>query len=261
MQTWKSSLVISVILATIFISFLAIIIILLIYLYQKKKLNHQQKIATLNLTYEKGLLATQLESQEATFKDISIELHDNIIPNLSVAKLCLTSLDSIDERSVESKINTSIRKISGSIYQLHSLSRSLKAETITLYDLDRALTEEINILKDCGLFTIELNTFGKPVARNVKKELAIFRIVLEFLTNIIKHSEAKNVSLILRYYPDRLDVFIEDDGKGFQYPLLQRNSRSLGLNNIKNRIGVLDGEISISTSIGKGTSIFLSIPN
>ena len=88
---------------------------------------------------------------------------------------------------------------------------------------------------------------------------ALFRILQETLTNVARHAEAKRAEVVLQKQRDRLVLRIRDDGRGFDQgdPAL---SGSLGLLGMRERATMLGGGLSISSALGKGTSVTAWIP-
>jgi len=86
---------------------------------------------------------------------------------------------------------------------------------------------------------------------------ALYRVVQEALSNIAKHSQATGVELRLVYLEDLVQLEITDDGVGFD---LNQPRRGLGLNSMKERVESLNGNFEITSQIGDGTRIKISIP-
>jgi signal transduction histidine kinase len=89
-------------------------------------------------------------------------------------------------------------------------------------------------------------------------ETALYRIVQEALTNVIKHADAKTVSVVLTKQGDRVAVVIEDDGRGFD-PGAQPGD-GLGLLGMRERIALVGGRLSIESAAGRGTAIAVEVP-
>src|SRR5436190_856985 len=162
------------------------LIITLILMYQKKQLAYQQKLETLKLDHEKNLMAAQLEIQEDTFQHISKEIHDNISLSLTLAKLNLNTLSWTEKEKAVSQLNTSIELISQSITNLSDISKSLNSDIIASQGLITAVKNELQRIREIGLFNIDLNIPGNPVYMDIQRELIIFRIIQEAFNNIIK---------------------------------------------------------------------------
>jgi len=87
----------------------------------------------------------------------------------------------------------------------------------------------------------------------------LFRIAQESLNNALKHAEASHVVVYLRQNTDTIEMEIIDDGIGFSLDALP-DQGGMGLNNIRERVEAIGGELSIITDPGKGTKIKVTIP-
>jgi signal transduction histidine kinase len=88
---------------------------------------------------------------------------------------------------------------------------------------------------------------------------AIFRIVQESLTNIVRHAQASQIKLSLRQRGDRLLIQIGDNGVGMTADAMQQ-PRSFGIAGMRERVLLLDGSIEINSRPGRGTQLKVSIP-
>ncbi len=93
-------------------------------------------------------------------------------------------------------------------------------------------------------------------------EVAVYRIIQEALTNIAKHAEAKNVSVVSGYRDSTLVVVVEDDGKGFDVDrvMASADKKKLGLFGMRERASLIGGKIAIESQPGAGATIFLEVP-
>jgi two-component system sensor histidine kinase DegS len=94
-------------------------------------------------------------------------------------------------------------------------------------------------------------------------ETAIFRIIQEAVTNIIRHAGAESASISIDFEETSIAVHIEDDGKGFDLDEAMRatrEGRGLGLLSMKERAALLGGVLNIRSQPGQGTQIGLEIP-
>ena len=103
----------------------------------------------------------------------------------------------------------------------------------------------------CAFF----KTFG-----NDSLELSIFRMVQELVANAIKHAEATKVNIQLTQHEDNLNIIVEDNGKGFDRSKLDNGKSGMGLTNIEKRVEHLEGNFTVDSVLGKGTSILIDIP-
>jgi len=237
----------------LFISF----IVTIVYKYQQKQNNYFKDIEALKTSHENAMLQSQLEIQEQTLQNISREIHDNIGQKLTLAKLHLNTLTYDDKEKTAAQVNDSINIIGEAINDLSDLSHSMSSEIILNNGLIKALEYEENQLKRSGLYEIQFATTGNPVYLESSTELVLFRIVQEVLNNIIKHASASSIQMHVHYNEADLSIEIHDNGKGFN---LVENMKGTGLQNIRKRTALLNGNLQISSDENNGTEIKLKIP-
>jgi two-component system, NarL family, sensor kinase len=251
------------ILTTLLILILLIVLLLALRLIQKKQFSFKKEILSIKLNYEKEILQTQLEIQEQTLQNISREIHDNISISLTLAKLQLNTLSYADVNSLQKTVISSVNLISKSIVELSDLSKSFNTEAIRENGLYNTLRLEIERIERTGLYQTEFKVVGTPVFMQAQKELILFRIAQEVLNNVLKHAQAKKITISLCYEPNRLVLSITDDGKGFNPDLIaadRKKSMRAGLANIKSRASAIDGSAVIQSIPGNGTIICIEVP-
>jgi len=89
-------------------------------------------------------------------------------------------------------------------------------------------------------------------------ETTLYRIVQEALTNVVKHAEADEVSILLMRRDAAVTAVIEDNGRGFAPDTVKTDS--LGLEGIRERAELHDGRLTIEASPGSGTTLVVEIP-
>lgn len=88
-------------------------------------------------------------------------------------------------------------------------------------------------------------------------ETALFRVVQESLTNVVKHSQAGNVSIVLTRRGDAVAIVVEDDGAGFD-PAVP--GEGIGLLGMRERLALLDGRLEVESAAGSGTTLVAEVP-
>jgi PAS domain S-box-containing protein len=206
-------------------------------------------------------------AQEDERLRISRELHDDTAQALANLSRGLDSLMS-STRGLEKPVINEINK-------LHDIA-DLALEGVRRYSQDL----RPSILDDLGLVpafewlisNLEKNTgisveadFSEAEFRLVPdKELAVFRICQEVLSNIRRHSGAKIVRITLDYETAALTIIIRDDGQGFVLPKRTSDlavSGRLGIIGMRERARLVGGTLIIQSEIGKGTTVTLRIPD
>lgn len=261
MQPSTQYLGLFIILTTSIVSLLALLIISLVYLHHNKRHIYQTNLEKMKLEFEKNLLTTRVEIQEQTFLNISREIHDNINLSLTLAKLNLNTLDWSDVNKTFNCVKDSIDIIGSAITDLSDMSKSMNPELIGNLGLINALENEIMRIQKLARILIHLELSGNPVFIESEKELVVFRIIQEAFNNIIKHSQAKNVTLRLHYNSTHIEIWIKDDGVGFN-----KDRRSMlkeskaGFLNMQTRAELFKGSIRIESIPQQGTQLLIKIP-
>lgn len=208
-----------------------------------------------------------IEAQEEERQKLSRDIHDG--PAQSMANILIKSelcekLMDIDEKEARKELQNlrciakatlkDIRKI---IYDLRPMS---------LDDLGLIPTLEryiLNFVEDTGI-KIDLRVIGTAQSLEPVIEVAIFRIVQESLSNIMKHSKSSHGQITIEYSIQRLNIFIKDNGIGFEMDTDKNKSINrnygFGLTSIRERIELLGGSFNVNTARGKGTKLNMYIP-
>jgi len=105
---------------------------------------------------------------------------------------------------------------------------------------------------------INLDADSVTVIDDDRVKSYLYRITQEAIHNAVKHSKATEMSIMLIQEPKKVRLIIEDNGVGFDEENLQ--SRGNGLYYMKERVAILQGQITISSSPGKGAYIDVRIP-
>ena len=98
-------------------------------------------------------------------------------------------------------------------------------------------------------------SFGDDQNFSKQDELIIYRIIMELTGNILKHANAAEATIQLIYYPHKLEIMVEDNGKG----ITENENKGIGIKNIQSRIDYLNGELRIDTGVG-GTTVIIILP-
>ena len=239
-----------------------VLIISTIFFFTKKENNLKNELIEFKIRHEKEILKTQLEIQEETFKKISREIHDNISLGLTLAKLQLNNmltLEYIDRTNMSGAIDL----ISKSLVDLNDISKSLDAKQMVAHGLINALESEINVLNKSGIFKASLETVGDPIYLNAETDLILLRIFQEACNNIIKHANANRIDIDLIYKEHELLMKITDNGKGFDLNEVKKRKeirKMSGLKNLEIRAELISSRLEIVSYPKVGTTINIYIP-
>jgi hypothetical protein len=255
---YKEVLIVLIACITLFLV-LAAIILLFLYLYQRRKFFQKQQVAELELQFREQSLKAQLEIQEQTFVAISQEIHDNVGQILSLAKVQINVMN--ESEQMDKGMLEDIREnIGKAMSDLRDLARSLSSDRIQSRSLQETLAQEVDRINKTGLIRAEMTIEGNAREIEPGKKLILFRTIQESIQNCIRHAEASNISILLCFESDKIRVSIRDNGKGFDTDAVLQRGSGLGLDNIRTRMQLTGGSSSVESTLLLGTNIHLTIP-
>jgi two-component system, NarL family, sensor kinase len=244
---------------TIVFLFLVSLLIVFFVIYNNRKNKILKEKLMLQSKFEQELLQTQIEIQEQTLANVSQELHDNIGQSLTLAKLNLNTLPTINDEKANTQINNSKILLSNTLTNIRDLAKSMLGEKIAEIGIEAAVRNELSLLEHTGKYKITIETLGDDYMLHPQKEIVAFRIIQEAIHNIIKHAEASIIKVHFNYLPETLTVTIIDNGKGYNQDLLQAKNTGVGLKNMQNRALLINANLIIQSAISQGTSLTLII--
>jgi signal transduction histidine kinase len=104
---------------------------------------------------------------------------------------------------------------------------------------------------------VDLQAHGDLETLPDSHRTCVFRVIQEALTNCVRHSKARRISVTVTGHQDELAIAVRDDGVGFD-PTQRRGG--LGLRGIEERVKELAGTVTISGDAGKGTTLEIHVP-
>lgn len=203
------------------------------------------------------IAAATLKAQEAERAVVSQELHDNVNQVLTTVKL-YTEMCRDGMGDTAELMEKSIELLQRSINEIRGLSKRLSAPSLGKIKLSDSIKELIATVDMTGKLQVQLDTIGIE-ALEVPQDvhLAVYRILQEQLTNILKHAEATVVNVSVDVLVGHLNLQVQDNGKGFD-PLLK--SSGIGITNMVTRAESLGGALRLNSSPGKGCEVLVTIP-
>ncbi|MGZ5287127.1 MAG: tetratricopeptide repeat-containing sensor histidine kinase [Flavisolibacter sp.] len=223
-----------------------------------QEINHQ-KAAREEEERKRHKMITEavIQAQEKERSIIGLELHDNINQVLTTVKL---HNEMIMEGLGDPKelLTRASGYLQNCINEIRSLSRRLSAPTlgkIRLEDSVKDLVDSINCTSKVRI-THEVTGFEDQVLKQ-DLHIGLYRILQEQLNNVLKHSEASNVSILLRQVDGMIRLSIIDDGKGF---CMSKDKEGIGLMNMQTRAESLNGSFALTTRPGEGCRVEVVLP-
>jgi signal transduction histidine kinase len=255
----KSEIIVIIIIFNFFLLAFLSAIITYILQYKNKKKQYNKLLETKEIEHQKEILSTQIEIQNQTMQKLGREIHDNIGQKLTLASLYTQQLAFENKApNITENIENISNIINQSLVELRELSKTLTNNFIdnnSIYELIKAECDKIDGLKTC---TIVFDIEDENLDLSYQLKAILYRIIQEFTQNSMKHSQCKNISIVLIRNENEIDLTINDDGIGFNQA--EQINNGIGLANMQKRIKILNGTYILNSIINKGTELKVKLP-
>jgi two-component system, NarL family, sensor kinase len=231
-------------------------IVIYAYLHQKKVLQLRNRLHEEEIRKQQAVFNALQEGEESERTRLSEELHDGIGAKLSGLKMILEYLlsNSKENKELIAKIFTGV---SETVEEVRAISHNLQAYSLNNKDIEQLLLsymEQLSTRNGCR-YDLILSSPVHSISNHVK--LQCYRIVAELLHNIHKHAKATQASVQINVENEHLEIVVEDNGVGIYSRA--GNQEGIGIKNIRNRVNLCKGIVSIDSS-EKGTTVIIEIP-
>ncbi|HEV8060883.1 MAG TPA: sensor histidine kinase [Gemmataceae bacterium] len=209
-------------------------------------------------------LAQQLlQAQEMERRRLARELHDEIGQALTAVKLNLEALDSRLPAKHSKALDESLAIVDTALQQVRGLSLDLRPAILDDLGLASALRWYVDRQAQRGGIAMEFTNETPGARSSVLLETTCFRVAQEALTNVLRHAKAHRVSVLIRQNADAINLYIEDDGIGFdteQARQMAVGGACLGLLSMQERVILAGGRLDVTSTPGRGTTIHVCLP-
>lgn len=204
--------------------------------------------------------------QEEERHRIARELHDQVGQSIAALMLGLKSLAQSYEQNEHARMQfQQLQHMANDLARdVHYLALDLRPTSLDDLGLEVALSNYLEAWSSRWQIRSDFHSSGFTDQRLLSHlETTIYRIAQKALTNVVRHAGARHVSLILERVDDRVSVIIEDDGCGFDVDSVMKNpakEQRLGLLGMEERLALVGGSLTIESTPGMGTSVYVRIP-
>jgi PAS domain S-box-containing protein len=202
-------------------------------------------------------------AQEDERRRIARELHDQLGQQMTALRLTLETLASLSVERADLRTQ---------IEMLQELARELDLDiAFRVWELRPAALEGLGLAAALAEYAGNWSKrFGIRAELHVTRpasdrltyetETTLYRFAQEALNNIVKHSRATRVDIVLEHSRDQVSLIIEDNGIGFDPARLEMPGEGLGLVGIRERAALAGAEFQIESTPGNGTTLILRVP-
>lgn len=203
------------------------------------------------------IIKATIEAQEKERSLIGRELHDNVNQVLTTVKL-YTEMSCYEEVPSKDLLRRSVQQINYCIEEIRSLSRRLAVPRLSDFGLDdliRDLVDTINVTRKVSIEFLSYNIRNREFSQELVT--AVYRIIQEQLTNVLKYAHASSVRVIIAGTRSDIAVQVQDNGIGFD---LKEKGGGNGITNMISRAEALGGVLRFETNPGNGCALTAEFP-
>ncbi|MEQ9441734.1 MAG: histidine kinase [Cyclobacteriaceae bacterium] len=215
----------------------------------------EQLIAFNKREQQNRLTAKQslITGQENERNRLARELHDGLGPLLTSLKLLVQSPKIGDDEKKQIK-----NMVDETIDEIRRMTYNLMPPSLIDFGVGKALVSLVNMVRKSGDINIDYIDETKDHGSNMDTDIHIclYRVTQELINNTLKHANAHTVRLSITEFDDKVSLYYRDDGRGFDPETVDRGA---GLRNMKERIEVFNGYLSIHSN-GSGTEVEVELP-
>lgn len=243
----------------VILGFSVVLIIALSFLISlriKQRTEKEKNKAIIN-EKEAGIKSVIFATEEER-KRIAKDLHDGIGQQLGGLKLAWQKLIEKENNSLEKEKLRDLSKILDETAQdVRAISHQMMPRVLSEFGLVPAIEDMLK--KSLLNSEIKYEYISEGMENRLPEtiEISLYRICQELINNIIKHSGANFVSVQLMKSKSFIILIVEDNGKGFQ---MGKSSEGIGLQNISNRVNIINGSVNFERGEKNGTSATIHIP-
>ncbi|MDP4163071.1 MAG: sensor histidine kinase [Bacillota bacterium] len=201
-----------------------------------------------------------IQTQEEEIKRIALELHEGVGQNLYSLYTGLQFIEAgTGQPQLKSYIQEMARLMERTIQEIRLLSVELHPPSLSSLGLLPAIKSYTKLFTSTFGILVEIESKGdeRPIAE--QSNIAVFRVCQEALANAAKYADTSRISLQFSWDQAEVNIVLKDFGKGFDYDE-SSPSQSSGLAAMKERMLLAGGTCAISSKIGEGTTIEISLP-
>ena len=203
---------------------------------------------------ERDTLRRIVAAQELERQRLARELHDETGQALTSILLGLKQLEGAESPEAVHALRA---LVVATLQDVRRLAVELRPKVLDDFGLVPALERLTQGFAEHTGIAVDLEASTISERLPVEIETAIFRIVQEALTNVVKHARAQRVSVLVTRAGDRIKAVIEDDGTGFDPSAADGG---IGLIGMRERIELLDGSLVVESSATSGTTVAAEVP-
>lgn len=222
----------------------------------QQKLEEVEKEVELNRV---TILRSAIDGQDGERRRLSRELHDSVGQALIAIKLTLEGSTDRSDSQMRATVDVAKKMVDETIDEVRRVSNALLPAALDEFGIISALRARCEEMARIAGMKITFHSEGNLDHLDKKSKTYLYRIAQEGINNAIKHSHAESLLINLHRDDQKVELTITDDGKGFNF-VPDETRLHQGLQNIRERVSILNGSFNLESQPQQGTRLKISIP-
>ncbi|MEO8067188.1 MAG: tetratricopeptide repeat protein [Flavobacteriales bacterium] len=226
----------------------------------QERVLHEGEVNDLLKQQEINSLDAMMKGQEHERQRVGKDLHDRVGSMLSAVKLQFSALEgrmeNMETKQLE-QYNRVFSLLDETVVEVRRISHDMVRGTLSQFGLVGALEDLRSAVHTPGKLNVTLSMFGMEERLEQNLEIAVYRMVQECVSNVMKHAQAAELSMQLTRTSAMLNILVEDDGRGFDPA---GTVGGMGMANIRERAAAYKGSVNVDSRPGRGTTVSIDVP-
>ena len=222
-----------------------------------ERMLHAEQIKDLLRQKESEALQSIIIGRDNERKRIAEEVHNHLGSLLATIKVNINSID--DESSGQYRTISTL--IDQACEDVRNMSHSLNMGISPDFGLVPALQDLVDHIERSRGLEIEFGAAMQDSELDPEFEILVYRIIQELVSNVLKHANATQLSILLTFYEEDqiLNILVNDNGKGFDEEK-SSHSKGMGIPSLRRMVNSRNGEISFDSNASSGTTVIIDLP-
>lgn len=206
------------------------------------------------------LNAQLLNIQDEERRTIARELHDDCCQQLAMLMFSTNAIERSCDEPLAQKIRLLNQQIKRTMDSVRHIAYGLHPAMWETTGIEEAMRSYLTDFIEVTELAVEFQAVDVPARLPEAISTCLFRTLQEALHNVVKYAEATKVEVQLIKSEATVSLFVTDHGRGFDVKSMKGSPRGLGLVSLKERVQLLDGTLTVTSHIGEGTMVHVSLP-
>lgn len=233
------------------------------FMWRARNLQQQQAVLQeQKIRLREAQINAVIESQEQERRRFASDLHDGMGQLISALQLNISSLRQMASFDKRDQLFEASEQLLIEVHdEIRNIAFNLMPPVLVKEGLVPAVQELVRKINKPGKIKASLSVFDVKGRLPQVVEISLYRVVQEFLSNIMKYSHASEVTISFTGHDNELVLTIDDNGDGYDLNAFQNTTEGNGWRNVNSRINLIKGTIEIDTRKGrKNSTIIISVP-